>query len=203
MKVEWEIFKQFVDERKVSIQWIDLGNQYWLKAFDNNFSLQCFLDKTESVDLTSFETNYKSYGNQSPKNQVLTEPANLSITMYRATNVVEVAAGEESIIDFCLVPSGEEFLQILYGGALYTKEYDFGDYVKFQVIDLDGILAPEGTVLKEYINKAYLNNNGVFEDYDEAGAELPVGLYLRCIYKSMKETGTTKVKINYLLGLKN
>lgn len=201
MKVEWEVFKDFVDQRSLSIQWLDLENQYWLKAFDGNFSLECFLDKPLAEN---FETNYKSLGNKSPKLKVLSEPADISMTMFNATSVVEISAGAEVNIDFLLEQQGEELIQIVYGGTLYTENSSFADYVRFQVIDLDNVLGyGAGTVLKEYIKKAYLNQNGNFSEYDDAGAEIPVGIYLRCIYKSEKETGTTKVKINYLLGLKN
>ena len=58
------------------------------------------------------------------------------------------------------------------------------------VIDKNNVLGyGVNTILKEYIKKAYLNQDGVFEDYDDAGALLPVGLFLRCIYKSEKDSG--------------
>lgn len=72
MKVSWTIFKNFVDERSLSVQWIDLNNRYWMKAFDEAFVLECDLakDPSDTDELDDFETNYKSDGNRklgSPK----------------------------------------------------------------------------------------------------------------------------------------
>lgn len=66
MQVDWSIFKQFVDSRSLSIQWIDLTNQYWLKAFDDSFSLECYLDKSvpDTTNIDDFEANYKTNGNK-------------------------------------------------------------------------------------------------------------------------------------------
>ena len=68
MTVDWDQIKSFVDLRCVSIQWVDLGDRYWLQAFDGPFSLQCFIHKeadTDAAALVDFETNYKSAGNKS------------------------------------------------------------------------------------------------------------------------------------------
>lgn len=75
MKVEWSVFKNFVDQRTLSIQWLDLGRTYWLKAFDGNFSLESELDRdpSDTADLTDFETNYKDSGNKTPTAQVTTQ----------------------------------------------------------------------------------------------------------------------------------
>lgn len=66
MKVQWSLFKQFVDNKSLSIQWLDLDKIYSLKAFDGSFSLECELDKypTDTTDLSDFENNYKSNGNK-------------------------------------------------------------------------------------------------------------------------------------------
>lgn len=69
MVVEWSILKGFVDDRNLSVQWVDFGSQYELLAFDGNFSLESSIDKSiPSSELTDFENNYKSLGNTSPKN---------------------------------------------------------------------------------------------------------------------------------------
>ncbi len=67
MQVQWSAFKSFVDSRFLSIQWIDDGNFYILKAIDSAFTLECNIDKnpSDTTDLTDFETNYKAKGNQS------------------------------------------------------------------------------------------------------------------------------------------
>lgn len=63
MNVSWEIFKAFVEERDLSIQWIDLGESYTLKAFDNYFTLDCSVNK-DTDECTDFETNFQADGNK-------------------------------------------------------------------------------------------------------------------------------------------
>lgn len=201
----WTNFKTLVDLKNASIQWVvDIsGLNYHLFLVEGSFSASCVLPiGVNNADTTDFEDNYKDNGNKQVKSTVYTEPANISLTHYIASDVVEITAGDEETIDIELAQVNSEIQQILYGGALYTQDANFEDYVKFQIVDVNNVLGyGTGIVLKQYITKAYLNNNGTFEDYDEAGAYLPVGLFLRCIYKSTKASGTTKVKINYLLGI--
>lgn len=197
----WNNIKQLAINYNKSIQYVELNDSYNITLNHGSVNRECTLEKGTS-NCNDFETNFKANGNKVNKNIVLTEPANIALTLYNATDIVEISAGQEEVIDLQLIQEASETEQILYGGALYTDVPGFGDYVRFQVVDVDNVLGyGAGVVLKEYIKKGYLNNQNTFEDYDEAGAYLPIGLYLRCIYKSTKESGSTKVKINYLLGV--
>jgi len=62
--VNWSDIKDFVDSRKLSLQWLDIAGIYHLRAFDVNFILACELKQTSSTELTDFENNYKALGNQ-------------------------------------------------------------------------------------------------------------------------------------------
>jgi hypothetical protein len=73
MQAPWSIFKNFISQRNLSIQWIDLDTQYWMKAFDGPFELECTVIKDSGDDQTDFETNYKDSGNQSPVSSVRTQ----------------------------------------------------------------------------------------------------------------------------------
>jgi hypothetical protein len=65
MQVTYNVLKEFAQSRSLSIQYVDIGNKYWLVAFDGAFSLETSLDKITEVDLvTDFETNYKANGNK-------------------------------------------------------------------------------------------------------------------------------------------
>lgn len=66
MKVSWTIFKGFVQSRLLSIQWLDLTNKYWMKAFDGLFELECELlkDPSDTTELLDFENNFKALGNK-------------------------------------------------------------------------------------------------------------------------------------------
>jgi hypothetical protein len=67
MLVDWGAFKAFVDARSLSVQWIELQNKYWLKAFDGPFHLETAIFKKGTADDPSdqkdFEDNYKTAGN--------------------------------------------------------------------------------------------------------------------------------------------
>lgn len=66
MMVEWPILKSFVDTKFLSIQWMDDGNTYFLKAIDGTFSMECRLSKSnQNSYLSEFEATYKALGNQS------------------------------------------------------------------------------------------------------------------------------------------
>lgn len=62
MKVSWTQFKSFVDSKNLSIQFIELENEYILTTFDKFFEIECILDKnpSDTSELNDFETNYKS-----------------------------------------------------------------------------------------------------------------------------------------------
>lgn len=202
IELSWSDFKQTLDNQALNFQYFDFNNTYHIYTSNGPVTVLCKIYKDSGTDQTDFEDNYKANGNKPLKARVEAEPANISLTHYIASDVVTVNAGDEETIDIEIAQQDSETQQILYGGALHTQNADFGDYVKFQIVDVNNVLGyGAGLVLKQYITKAYLNNNGTFEDYDEAGAYLPVGLFLRCIYKSVAASGTTKVKINYLLGI--
>jgi hypothetical protein len=198
----WSEFKSRITD-KGQVRYADKESFYSIFYQDGGGTFETSIWKDSGADQVEFEANYKAHGNKAVKQQVVTEPANLSITLYQASDIVEIAAGETANVDLLLTQAASETYQILYGGALYTQDSDFTDYVKFQVVDVNNVIGyGAGVVLKEYIKKAYLDSTGTFADYDEAGAAVPIGLVLRCIYVSGKTSGSsTKVKINYLLGI--
>ncbi len=66
MKVDWTTFKNFVTDRKLSVQYIDLHGHYFLKAIDNPFELTHVMrkDSPASSDQTDFENNFQGNGNK-------------------------------------------------------------------------------------------------------------------------------------------
>ena len=63
LQSNWGTLKGFVTTYALSIQWVDLGTLYYLKAFQNSFEVECYLVKDGGSDQTDFETNYKTTGN--------------------------------------------------------------------------------------------------------------------------------------------
>lgn len=70
-KVDWTTFKSFVAARGLSMQWLDTGKTYWIKAFDSNFSLETELDKdpSDTADLNDFVSNYRDTTANQPLSQ--------------------------------------------------------------------------------------------------------------------------------------
>lgn len=66
MKVEWLDFKNFLDIKLVSPQYIELSDRFIIHAFDGPFELECELIKnvSDTSDLDDWNTNYKSNGNR-------------------------------------------------------------------------------------------------------------------------------------------
>lgn len=63
MQAEWNILKGFVNSKQLSIQYLDLGDAYELRAFDGVFELSCNMPKDGGTDVVDFETNFKPKGN--------------------------------------------------------------------------------------------------------------------------------------------
>ncbi len=199
--ITWNSLKLIINQRNIHPQYQELEDKYILGLALPPLDYICIIDKNTD-DCTDFENNFKAQSNPPIKQHVLTEPANIALTLWKAPDIGIVDANSNVIVDLQLQPIGSETQQIIYGGSLHADNPGFEDHVKFQIIDKDNVLGyGANVIIKEYITKAYLNNNNSFEEYDEAGAYLPVGLYLRCIYTSTKTEGQTKFKINYLLGV--
>lgn len=82
---------------------------------------------------------------------------------------------------------------LIVGGRLLLENSKFGDRVTMQVVDKDGIAAPAGTVLGEYIQDWFVG--GQHDSLTVASPypnKVPAGFYLRVIYTS---TGTTDVSV--------
>lgn len=68
IQVDWSVFKGFIDDRGLSVQYVDTGNAYHLRGVDAAFILGCSLDKVTPApvgsDQKDFEDNYKTAGNK-------------------------------------------------------------------------------------------------------------------------------------------
>lgn len=64
MQVTWEIFKGVVDSRWLSIQYVEIGDNYWMKAIDGPFIIECVIPKDPLHEETAdFLANYFSNAN--------------------------------------------------------------------------------------------------------------------------------------------
>ena len=127
----------------------------------------------KNEELTKRNLNFNGQGKQA-----------LGITAGECTNI------DLKIIDDCL----------LTGASIIVKDSNFGDKYTAQIVDVEGIFYPAGTVLLQFIT-----NYGISSDIQDQGS-LEVGypakiignLYIRVIYNS---TGTINpsILINYHL----
>lgn len=214
MVVSWSIFKDFVNERSLSIQWIDLNDTYWCKAIDGNFNLECSVFKNTS-DATDFETNYKDSGNKSPKTEVVTqfEKDDKVLKLFCATATVDQNSEAALLILVPGTPGTGEGRYIAGGKAWFNTATD-GDKIKTcEVVDVDNILGyGAGVVLKKWHDEeAPLANQGWYFPISNPILEVePIGgygfiysgLYLRVTGKKANNltTGTLYINLFWAVG---
>lgn len=119
-----------------------------------------------------------------------------SNVFFDARGILGIAtAGNTSSIDLLITDDA-----FFTGGVLSAKGATFGDFVNLQVVDVDGIMAPAGTVLSQYATNWFMNSDK--EEQINISVPYPgkliVGFYLRISYHS---TGATDVSVtaNYFL----
>ena len=66
IRVTWDEIKEFLDAGEAECVYIEGTNRYFIKATDDNFCLQCVVDKTdpENLEQEDFEDNYKPSANK-------------------------------------------------------------------------------------------------------------------------------------------
>lgn len=89
---------------------------------------------------------------------------------------------------------------LITGAVLMVKNVTFGDNITFQVVDVNGILAPANTVLNQFVTNWYLveDSEKQFEFQVNYPAKIYEGLILRVIYTSTGET-PPELAVNYIL----
>jgi hypothetical protein len=194
INISWDNLKQFVDNRKLSVQYIETEAIYYLWAFDGPMVVSSTIQKLEppSSDQTDFENNYKANGNKSPTASVITASEVNDKTL--KTFCVFNETDETGLVEF-VVPVPQPARYIAYGDIEF-KEREFGDYVKnIELVDLNRLLAwqaalannPEAT---EPLPDEAMQANGlpyypVIGNYDEKLAdEMQADQHTRGIVKS-------------------
>lgn len=196
----WSAFKEFVDERSLSIQWLDDGENYHLSAVDNIFQVCCLLSKSNpNDDLIDFETNYKPLGNRSP----LTKSYPFSMAdgfRHRAKGFAGTANfGTATNLQW---PVTEE--RYMNGLALILNNHVFGDTCDFEVVDVDylyagtlypadyggtpwSVAAPTGVMLDRFGEAWGMNPSSAIQGpyLVPYYAKLYAGLYIRIKYHSV------------------
>lgn len=184
MQVNWSIIKEFITSRSLSIQWIDINGNYYLKAIDGAFDLDCILNKSLNLEeIQDFETNFKPSGNKklipdtNPGNN--TDQFKVACIGFTGT----ATAGETTNIDFTMPDC-----RYIVGLNLVLKNHKIGDTVSFQVVH------PQAGVLDEFAT----NWNVCDDEGDQKIVEFPLrgkipqDIIIRLVYTS---SGTDDVYV--------
>jgi len=104
----------------------------------------------------------------------------------------------------------------IWGGMIFGKDMQYGDYAVFQIVDKDGFGVYAGWydqatfdamgneyVVKEYVKKSYVDPNKRMEFESEAPGAVPIGLYLRCKYTATDAGVDRTIFVNYDLHIKD
>jgi hypothetical protein len=81
----------------------------------------------------------------------------------------------------------------LFSGSFHVAGSTQGDTIEFEVVDVDGVLAPAGTVLTQYVDSMFVVDDERRTLASGQAANIVAGLYLRVVYHS---TGQQNVTIN-------
>ena len=206
MRVDWTTFKGFIDDRSLSVQYVDINDAYYLKAIDGNFSLDCKIQKDDPAtsDQTDFEDNYKAAGNATFSDAggstiVRTHAFNNTDDLkFRGTGVSGTATkNATSNIDYVMPEN-----RFINGVDLLIKDHVWGDKIDFQVVDVDNILGyGAGVVLDEFGKDWYVDPDkcGQGQIRVEYPALVYAGLYIRIKYHSVGTVDDVLVKCNMFL----
>lgn len=214
MIVQWPILKQVVDQKQINVQYVDLGERYWVVAIDGYFKLECFLDKNPTItdDLDDFETNYKPSGNTSPKSEVVTQFEKPERVLKMASGEGEVNEEGIAVVSFKVpgvLANGEG--RYVQAGTAWFDVHHKGDKIeKVEVIDVDNVLGyGENLILITYhddeINSDnmgwYLPETTIKVDTLGAYGFIKSELYLKITAKKGEDQTTGTIYINMKWGI--
>lgn len=206
MEVNWTDLKAFVSSRSLSIQWVNAGSNYFMKASDGFFHLECLIpnDNTLSSETVDFETNFKPAGNVKPSEFVTVQslPSFGAKTFLSGTTTKRLFARN----------TGKAFAVTTGSNDLnYTAAYawvkiiglecigaEIGDYAELRVYD-----NASGTY--SGVPNALLNQFGytlyMAKDYyvriSQFDSDIYTGMVLKVTYNSISNKN---VYINYLMN---
>lgn len=196
MKLPWTEFRTLIDSKQIRYKYIERASYYLLLGFDGQFQVECQLDKSpsDSTDLDEFEASYKvnQRGLLETTPAGVTEPNNYRARMKGMGNWT-ATAGQTTDLDYQmqqLAWQGTNKKSYFDGVEYYAEDAVIGDYVKFQVVDKDGLVYPAGTLLEEFGDTWYVVPNSPVGIRLFKSAIVP-GMYIRIKYTS---TGGTNVK---------
>lgn len=205
IKVDWSDIKTFVDDRALSVQYIDFGSYYHLWAYDGPMALECILPQ-DGTSETEFENDYKANGNKPNTTRTRSERADISMKLCRnsAATSSGVATVEFKVPGTFGTDKGRE----IEGGYAYFGTDAPGDYIhEINVVDKDNKLGyGAGVTIKKWHDDDVTSyqSSGIwvpkFTTIHAMGdwGSLPSGLYLQI--KGTKASGEDTLYVSILWG---
>jgi hypothetical protein len=203
MELTWAEFKKFVDTRLLSVQYAEVGSNYWLKAFDGTFNVECLvpLDET-NVDTAVFIASYKANGNKKLFTEVSSIPSFGAKSFYSGTTLKKLYArftGQQFALsigantcDFTMAYPWVKMVGLeLIGGEL-------GDTASLKVIDT--ALGTYSGVPNYTLNQFGYVVNVAKDFYARASqfdSDLYPGMIIRLEYTSIS---AKTIGVNYLIN---
>lgn len=201
MQVDWTALKTMIVDRNLSAQYVVVGDNYWIKAIDGAFNLECLIPTDPNhADTVEFISNYKANGNKSP-----TQALNINSTPAFASKNL----GTKSLFKRVV---GKQFeVSIGDNTLIYTQTFPWvkfmsleivngqmGDYVSLYI--LDTATGTFSTYPNAPLNQFGFNTNiaaDFYQQKSEFDADLYVGLQIKIIYHSVSNK---TVGINYVMN---
>jgi len=185
VETTWAEFKSFVNQRSLSIQFVEMRNNYYLKAFDGAFCLECVLPTgVDNADAIEFEASYKSNGNKSLVNQSLPFASKQLANgkkLYKREHGIQssLSAGSNNIIFTVPYPWVKIIgIELVNGETL--------DIVDFYI--LDSTTGTYSGVPNYQLNQFGFSVNvapGFYEEVCNYDADLYYGMQIKLVYNSI------------------
>lgn len=155
MLADWTDVKSLLIGRNLSVQYTTIGTNYWIKAIDGIFELECILptDTTLSADSLDFVTNFKANGNKPLVQQSLIQ----SQPPY-GSKTVDISGNVKSLYSRL---TGLQFPVVIGSNTLsYTVTYSW--------VKLIGVEAVNCEALDTVDFKVYDTSTGTYSGVDNA-----------------------------------
>lgn len=192
MFADWASVKSLLTGRSISAQCVTVGSNYWIKAKDGTFELDCLLptDTSASPDSADFVTNFLPSANVAPRSNVVQVLGADTLTLcpFGAFSGNTLVANALTPWDIALPEA-----MVLRGAVLFSTDAVMGDWISVQVIDKDNVTGQGGTptdptILGTYAISYYIAPGVQNKVEDVSISEsLPAGVYMRVNFTS---TGT-------------
>ena len=184
IKLNWDKIKEVITEKRLFLQYIDLGKSYHIATADGPFKYSCELEKDGGTDVTDFEDNYKADSNR-PQ------------TVAQSATVSNFCA-KQIVIPSGVLPSGIcewEYDTNVYLNKMLAVPVDaeWGDYVNIGVN-----LKANDYEVAQYASDIYLYGDKPDVWFQGNGAgKIPNYCKVRCTY--VKGDNTTDAERKFIV----